>query len=85
MVKKFKPGDLVRFIRNEAAPPPYIIPRNHTTIGIVHNYRSVKIGEGESAAQMIIVAVRWSDPTWNNSSGFCDENPNDLELIQSIE
>ena len=84
MVKKFKPGDLVRFVRNPKAPPPYIIPKDSAAIGIVHEYRRIRIGEGDTQSEMIVVYVRWSDPTWNNRLGFSEENPNDLELVQSV-
>ena len=84
MFKKFKRGDLVKFIRNPLAPPPYIIPKQNNAVGIVHSTKRIKVGKRNTAAEMIVVYVQWSDPKWNNSAGVSEENPYDLELIQSI-
>ena len=83
MIKTFKVGDLVKFVQNPNAPPPYVIPRKCNTIGIVHAFKKVKVGDPDNGAIMYVVYVRWSDHTWNGQSGWSEESPHDLELIQS--
>ena len=85
MFKKFYRGDLVKFVRNPLTTPPYIIPKDNNAVGIVHSTKRIKIGEGDTAAEMVIVYVQWSDPRWNNQRGISEESPYDLELIQSVE
>ena len=84
MFKKFDRGDLVKFVRNPLANPPYIIPKYNNAVGIVHSTKRIKVGEGDTAAEMIVVYVQWSDPRWNNQGGISEESPYDLELIQSV-
>tara|TARA_R110000824_G_scaffold46289_2_gene133143 strand:- start:2061 stop:2318 length:258 start_codon:yes stop_codon:yes gene_type:complete len=83
MVKTFKVGDLVKFVQNPNAPPPYVIPRKCSIIGIVHDFKEVKVGDDDTGAIMRIVHVRWSNPRWNTKSGWSEESPHDLELVQS--
>ena len=81
---RIRAGDLVKFIKNPVAPPPYIIPKEKP-LGIVIKIEVFTIGEeSDPQAYMEIVRVWWNIPSWNGPDGLSEEIASDLYVIQSV-
>ena len=84
---KFKPGDLVKYVKHPAATlPRKVIPHGKQPVGVVIDISKKIIGnEKNMQSYMITVLVQWSDTTWNNQNGYSEEHASDLVMVQKAE
>jgi hypothetical protein len=85
MKKEIKKGDLVRYRKNPATRPPFVIPFEENPVGIVFDIIDRLIGDDPDGQCILKLAlVKWSTSKWNNTGGLSEEHIGDLELIQRI-
>ena len=78
-------GDLVRYIKDPATPPPLTSHDGNKQLGIVIEVNRVLVGKDpEHQSYMNIIRVLWADQRWNTRYGYSSEHPDDLIIIQSL-
>ena len=86
MKKEIKKGDLVRYKKNPATRPPFVLPSKENPVGIVFDIVDRLIGEDpEGQCILKLALVKWSKEKWNHAEGLSEEHIGDLELIQRIQ